>query len=40
MKIDVLSIFPNMFNEVLNTSILGRAAEKGILEFGLHDIRE
>lgn len=29
-----------MFNEVLSTSMLGRAAENSLLEFALHDIRE
>lgn len=40
MRIDVLSTFPNMFGEVFSTSMLGRAAQNGILEFGLHDIRD
>lgn len=40
MRIDILSIFPQMFSEVLSTSMLGRAAENGLLEFALHDIRE
>ena len=28
-----------MFGGVLSSSMLGRAAEKGLLEFHLHDIR-
>ncbi len=40
MRIDILSIFPQMFSEVLSTSMLGRAVENGLLEFALHDIRE
>lgn len=40
MRIDILSIFPGMFGGVLASSMLGRAAEKGLVEFRLHDIRE
>lgn len=40
MKIDVLTLFPEMFGSVLGTSILGRAADKGILEIQLTDIRD
>jgi tRNA (guanine37-N1)-methyltransferase len=39
LRIDILTIFPNMFGEVLSASMLGRAAENGLLSFGLHDIR-
>ena len=37
MKIDVLTLFPEMFFGVLGASMLGRAQERGILEFGLHN---
>ena len=40
MKIDVLTLFPEMFSGVLGTSMLGRAREKGILDVSLHNIRE
>lgn len=40
MKIDILTLFPEMFSAVLNASILGRAQEKGILQFGVHNIRD
>ena len=40
MRIDVLTIFPEMFQGVLGGSMLGRAAEAGILEFHLHNIRD
>lgn len=40
LKIDVLTLFPEMFSGVLGASMLGRAQERGILEFGLHNIRE
>lgn len=39
MKIDILTVFPEMFDSVLNTSILGRAREKGIIEVNCRDIR-
>ncbi|MDO4545133.1 MAG: tRNA (guanosine(37)-N1)-methyltransferase TrmD [Bacillota bacterium] len=40
MKIDVLTLFPEMFLPVIGGSILGRAAEKGIVEIALTDIRD
>ena len=40
MKIDVLTLFPEMFPGVLGVSMLGRAQEKGILEFNMHNIRD
>ena len=40
MKIDILTLFPEMFTPVTEASMLGRAAEKGILEFHLHNIRD
>jgi len=40
MKIDVLTLFPEMFSCILGSSILGRAEKAGILEFGLHNIRD
>ena len=38
MKIDILTLFPEMF-EPLKASILGRALEKNIFELNLIDIR-
>ena len=32
MKITILTIFPEMFESVLNSSILGRARAQGILD--------
>src|SRR5918994_4498267 len=40
MRIDVVTIFPELFELPLRTSIIGRAAEQGIVEFGVHDLRE
>lgn len=39
MRIDVLTLFPEMFGGVLGASMLGRAAEASLLEFHVHDIR-
>lgn len=40
MRIDVLTLFPEMFSPVLDASILGRAKEKGLLDIRLHNIRD
>lgn len=40
MKIDVLTLFPEMFGPVTGSSILGRAGEKGILNIRTTDIRD
>ena len=39
MKITILTIFPEMFQSVLNSSILGRAREQGLVEVECVDIR-
>ena len=39
MKIDVLTLFPGMFVGPLDESIIKRAREKGILQLGIHDLR-
>lgn len=40
MRIDILTIFPEMFGETIHSSILGRAEEKRLLEFHTHNIRD
>ena len=40
MKIDILTLFPNMFYEFLNDSIMKRAKEKGLVEVNVHNIRD
>lgn len=40
MRIDILTIFPRMFAGVLGESILRIAAEKGLVEYHLTDIRD
>ncbi len=39
MRIDVLTLFPEMF-QALNSSLIGKAIEKGAFEFKVVDIRE
>lgn len=40
MRIDILSIFPHMFDGFLNESIIKRAIQKKIVEIKIHDFRE
>ena len=40
MRIEVVTLFPELFELPLSTSIIGRAAEQSIVEFGVHDLRE
>ena len=39
MRIDILTLFPDMFTGVFGNSILKRAVDKGFLELHTHDIR-
>ena len=39
MHIDILTIFPGMFSEVLNTSIVQRAQACGAVRIAVHDLR-
>ncbi len=39
MKIEILTLFPEMFEGVLSASILGRAQAGGLLSIETHDIR-
>ena len=39
MRIDVLTIFPKMFNAVLGESIIKRAQEKGVIKINIEDLR-
>lgn len=40
MRIDVVTIFPELVEAPLRTSIIGRAAESGLVTFNVHDLRE
>src|SRR3989304_9141714 len=39
MRIDILTIFPNMFRGPFDESIVKRAVEGGLVSIHLHDIR-
>lgn len=40
MRIDIISILPDIFESVLGSSMLGIAREKGAVEFHVHDLRD
>ena len=40
MRIDVLTLFPEMFDAPLRVSLLGKAIEKGLLDVAVTDIRD
>ncbi len=40
MKVDILTLFPEMLEAALKTSIIGRAEEKGLLEINCVQIRD
>ena len=40
MRIDIATLFPDMCQQVLDESILGRAARKGLIETHCHQIRD
>lgn len=40
MRIDVITIFPEMIEGFFNSSILGRAQKKGLAEIHIHNLRD
>lgn len=40
MRIDILTVLPEMFDSPLNCSILKRAQTKGLAEFHVHNLRD
>ena len=40
MKIDILTLFPNMFNEIFNSSIIKRAIDNNLVEINIHNFRD
>ncbi len=40
IRFDVLSVFPEMLHSPLDFSLIKKAREKGLIEVGLHDIRD
>ena len=40
MRIDILTVMPEMLESPLNCSILKRAQEKGLVEIHVHNLRD
>ncbi len=40
MRIDVITIFPDLVAGPLGTSIIGRSVESGVVELNVHDLRD
>ena len=40
MQIDILSLFPEMFDGPMNSSMIGKAQENGILNIDVTDFRD
>ncbi|MEW5988610.1 MAG: tRNA (guanine(37)-N(1))-methyltransferase, partial [Chloroflexota bacterium] len=40
MRIDILTLFPELFPAYLNTSILGRAQAAGLVSIHVHNVRD
>jgi tRNA (guanine37-N1)-methyltransferase len=40
MRIDVITLFPEMFEKPLETSLLGKARTAGTIEVSVHDLRD
>jgi tRNA (guanine37-N1)-methyltransferase len=40
MRVDVITLFPELVAVPMATSIMGRACRQGLVEFGVHDLRE
>ncbi len=40
MRFDIITIFPHIFDSYFNTSIIGRAVKKGLIEIKVHNLRK
>ncbi|HUK89400.1 MAG TPA: tRNA (guanosine(37)-N1)-methyltransferase TrmD, partial [Blastocatellia bacterium] len=40
MRIDIVTIFPEIFREVFEFGIVRRAAESGLVKISVHDLRD
>ena len=40
MRIDIITILPEVFGPVLDASIVGRARASGALDVSVHDLRD
>lgn len=39
-RFDILTLFPEPLREYLQSSLMGKAAERGLVEFGVHQLRD
>lgn len=39
MKFDIITLFPDVFENYFNSSIIGRAKKKGLIKIRIHDLR-
>ena len=40
MRIDIITLFPEMCEAVMSESVIGRAREKGVIEVVCHQLRD
>src|SRR4030095_7447937 len=40
MRFDIITIFPEIFSAVFDFGIVRRAAESGLIQIGIHDLRD
>lgn len=40
MRIDIITVLPEMLDGFVNTSILARAQKKGLVEIHIHNLRD
>jgi len=40
VRIDIISVLPEMLTATLDASILGRAQARGIIDVAVHDLRD
>jgi tRNA (guanine37-N1)-methyltransferase len=40
LRVDVVTLFPELFDLPLRTSVIGRALERGIVDVAVHDLRQ
>jgi tRNA (guanine37-N1)-methyltransferase len=40
LRFDIVTLFPELFDAPMRTSVIGRAVERGILSVEVHDLRE
>src|SRR3990167_5428907 len=40
MKIDIITIFPNMFNGIFDWGIISQAKKENLVEINIHDLRD